>query len=85
MNPASPSAGAFEIDKVGQAGADMAMVLELSTDQARELRALLDGALGDLSHEIAATDNAEYRMIIRERRDILAAIRSNLETAAVDE
>jgi hypothetical protein len=55
------------------------MNLELSADQARELHTLLDGVLGDLSHEIAATDNAEYRVKLRERRGLLSEIRNRLE------
>ena len=58
------------------------MNLELSADQARELRTLLGGVLGDLSHEIAATDNAEYRVNLRERRDLLSAIRDRLESSS---
>ena len=37
------------------------MDLKLSDGQARELRTLVDNALGDSSIEIAATDNAEFR------------------------
>jgi hypothetical protein len=63
----------------------MAVDLQLSDDQAQELRTLLDGALGDLSHEIAATDNAEYRLRLRERRDLLTAIRSGLEALSINQ
>ena len=59
------------------------MKLELTDDQGAELRILLDTALRDLSHEIAATDNADYRAGLRDRRDTLAAIRHELEVSAV--
>ena len=54
------------------------MNLELNDDEVDELRTLLDGVLGDLSHEIADTDNAKYRVGLRQRRDLLAAVRRNL-------
>jgi hypothetical protein len=63
----------------------MAVDLQLSDDQAHELGTLLDGVLGDLSHEIAATDNAEYRLRLRERRDLLTAIRSGLEALSINQ
>ena len=44
------------------------MHLELTTDQADELKALLATTLGDLSYEIAATDNAVYRAGLMARR-----------------
>ena len=55
------------------------MHLDLDDQHADELRTLLDGALGDLSHEIADTDNASYRELLRARRDRLQHIRSELE------
>jgi hypothetical protein len=54
------------------------MDLQLNNEQAGELRSLLDATFRDLTHEISATDNAEYRAGLRERRDLLAAIRSQL-------
>lgn len=63
----------------------MAVDLQLSDDQAHELGTLLDGVLGDLSHEIAATDNAEYRLRLRERRDLLNAIRTSLEALSINQ
>ena len=55
------------------------MELELNDDQARELHSLLGTVLGDLSHEIAATDNAAYREQLRQRRDLLTTIWHALE------
>jgi CBS domain-containing protein len=43
-----------------------------------ELRDLLDSALGDLSVEIAGTDNASYRESLRDRRHRLERVRSAL-------
>ena len=54
--------------------------LELNDEQASELHSLLDMALRDLTHDIAATDNAGYRATLRERRDHLTAIRGALES-----
>ncbi len=51
------------------------MNLVLSSDQVDELRILMDGALGDLSHEIADTDNWENRKQLRARRERLRALR----------
>ena len=45
------------------------MLIELTEAQCAELQRLLEGTLGDLSTEIADTDNAEYREGLRERRD----------------
>jgi hypothetical protein len=54
------------------------MELELTDDQASELQLLLDGALGELSHEIADTDNPQFRQRLRDRRAALEAIAHEL-------
>ena len=54
------------------------MNLALSDAQAEELHTLLEQGLRDMSHEIAATDNALYRHDLVERRQCLAAVSSNL-------
>jgi hypothetical protein len=54
------------------------MELELTEDQASELEQLLDGALGELSHEIADTDNPQFRQRLRDRRGALEAIAHEL-------
>jgi hypothetical protein len=54
------------------------MQLFLDGDQVDELRDLLQGAVADLSHEIADTDNWEYRKRLRQRRDRLEAVRRQL-------
>jgi hypothetical protein len=50
------------------------MLIELTEAQCAELQRLLESALGDLSTEIAATDNAEYREGLRERRAVLESV-----------
>jgi hypothetical protein len=54
------------------------MKLELTEDQASELELLLGGALSELSHEIADTDNAQFRQRLRDRRVALEAIAHEL-------
>jgi hypothetical protein len=55
------------------------MLLELTEDQCAELQRLLEGALGDLSSEIAGTDNPEYRQGLRDRRAVLEAVLYQLD------
>ncbi len=50
------------------------MRIELTDEQAADLRELLQGTLGDLSSEIAATDNAAYREGLRRRRGSLESV-----------
>lgn len=52
--------------------------LHLTAAEADELLLLLDGALGDLSFEIADADNPEFQAVLRERRRRLSAIRAPL-------
>jgi hypothetical protein len=59
------------------------MKLELTGDQASELRLLLDSALGELSHEIADTDNPRFRQRLRDRRVALEAIAHELGNVGV--
>jgi hypothetical protein len=55
------------------------MELVLSDAETIELRDLLDGTLGDLSSEIADTDNPAYRVALKERRDRLKGLRQRLD------
>ena len=57
------------------------MELTLTDAEATELRDLLDGSLGDLSSEIADTDNPSYRLALKERRDRLRSVRDKLPAA----
>lgn len=54
------------------------MELTLTEDEATALRDLLDGSLGDLSSEIADTDNPGYRVGLKTRRVHLQAVRAQL-------
>jgi hypothetical protein len=54
------------------------MKLVLTNEQAQELRALLEGSLRDMSHEIAATDNAVYRSGLFARRQLVSEIADQL-------
>ena len=54
------------------------MELTLTDEEATELRDLLDGSLGDLSSEIADTDNPSFRLALKQRRTHLQAVRSRL-------
>jgi hypothetical protein len=66
----------------GRVAHEESMLMELTVTEAEatELRDLLDGSLGDLSSEIAATDNPSYRLSLKERRTRLQAIRAQLGT-----
>ncbi len=55
------------------------MMLELSAPCAEELRSTLDQVLSDMSSEIADTDNPSYRRQLRDRRERLLQIQSQLD------
>jgi len=59
------------------------MELTMTDAEAAELRDLLDGTLGDLSSEIADTDNPGYRLALKERRTHLQAVRAGLKEAGL--
>jgi len=52
--------------------------LDLDEEHASELKAVLDEVLGDMSSEIANTDNPQYRSTLQARRNRLRAIRAQL-------
>jgi hypothetical protein len=54
------------------------MRIELTDEQVTDLGELLRGALGDLSSEIAATDNPTYRERLRARRASLETVLTQL-------
>jgi len=54
----------------------------LAADELDELLRLLHEALGDLSMEISATDNSEYRAALRARRDRLVSVDQKLQSIA---
>lgn len=55
------------------------MRLELNEAQVEELRGLLEGALREMHHEIAATDNARFRKALHERRMVLSDIARGID------
>jgi hypothetical protein len=59
------------------------VVLRLSDEESALLREVLDAAISELSPEIADTDNAGYRRMLKERRDRLVAMREQLIVSAV--
>jgi hypothetical protein len=54
------------------------MKLDLTEELADELRSTLESTLLELSSEIADTDNAAYRRELRDRRERLVAIQTQL-------
>lgn len=54
------------------------MELHLTECEAAELRDLLDGSLGDLSYEIADTDNVNYCTALRARQVRLQSVRGQM-------
>ena len=57
--------------------------LHLGHDAAEELASVLSSVLGDLSSEIANTDNAAFRRALLERRRLLDTVALQLATADV--
>ena len=56
------------------------MELHLDDQEVPVLRDLLKSALGDLSMEIANTDNAQFRAGLRRDRDLMKAVFDRLNT-----
>jgi hypothetical protein len=54
------------------------MNLELTPEQAEALEILLEQCLPELSHEIADTDNAEYRSKLTRRREGFVVVQKAL-------
>jgi hypothetical protein len=54
------------------------MIVNLSDELEEELRATLAGVISDMSSEIAGTDNPQYRLGLKERRQRLGAIVDSL-------
>jgi hypothetical protein len=63
-------------------GKEMHMQLQLSDDDVVLLREVLASVVGDLSPEIADTDNPSYRRELKLRRDRLQAMLASLERTA---
>lgn len=58
------------------------MHLQLSDQQARALRTLLERALGDLSYEISDTDNPAFKRQLREERELMVELVQQLTAGA---
>jgi hypothetical protein len=54
------------------------MNLVLTHEQADQLHGLIELGLKDLTHEIAATDNAGYRASLQQQRQVLAEVGESL-------
>ena len=59
------------------------MQLHLNDLQTRELHTLLTAALGDLSSEIADTDNPAFKRELRDRRLQLQEILQEIDAAKI--
>lgn len=57
------------------------MHLDLTDEEANELRLLLDNHLGDMSAEISHTDNPSFRAHLRDERALLRSVRDKLVPA----
>lgn len=58
----------------------MAKTLELTDQQQELLTELIDSTLGDLSYEIADTDNSTFKDKLKSRRDALKGIVEQLKS-----
>ncbi|HLG68041.1 MAG TPA: hypothetical protein VKV36_09265 [Acidimicrobiales bacterium] len=54
------------------------MTLELTDLEGEILASVIEGVLGDLSSEIAATENPSFRAELNGRRDVLRRIHGRL-------
>ncbi len=61
------------------------MLLELTAEEARELKQLMDTGLSELHDEIDHTDNRNYREMLKGRYQRLEQINRRLETAVESE
>lgn len=57
----------------------MERTLTLSEEETRVVAELLDSAIADFSPEIAGTDNAAFRSMLKHRRAVLEGVRVRLE------
>ena len=55
------------------------MLIELTEEQCAEMQRLLEECLGDLSTEIADTDNPQYREGLRQRRNVVESVLFQLD------
>jgi hypothetical protein len=78
MSDINQIGGARGVDPAVILPSKEAVTLTLTSDQAAELSSVLDEVLGELSTEIADTDNARYRSVLQGRRDQIREIREAL-------
>lgn len=57
------------------------MQLELTDDEARLLREVLETAFGELREEVVKTEGAEWKRALKGREQVLAGIIAKLRTA----
>jgi len=53
--------------------------IEVTPEEAEELRAILENYLSDLRMEIVDTDSPDYRDMLKKRRDFMARLISQLK------
>ncbi len=58
------------------------MIVDLSQETAEELRVTLEQVIGDMSSEIADTDNPAFRRELEVRRERLRSVHSQLDSAS---
>lgn len=58
----------------------MAKTIELTDDQLQILAEMIKNVLGDMSYEIADTDNSEYKAELKQRRDALKALAEQINS-----
>jgi hypothetical protein len=58
--------------------ADMTKI-EVTPEEAEELRAILENYLSDLRMEIVDTDSTDYREMLKKRRDFMARLIGQLK------
>lgn len=59
------------------------MILDLPQEHAEELRITLEQVIGDMSSEIADTDNPTFRRELVVRRERLKSVRSQLDGVSI--
>ena len=53
--------------------------IEFSSEEAEDLRAILENYLSDLRMEIVDTDSTDYREMLKKRRDFIARLVGQLK------
>lgn len=61
------------------------VVLELSADEAAQLRSILESHLSDLRMEIADTDRMDYRELLHREQKLMEKLLMRLGSAGLEE